>query len=496
MKQVKKKKRIRLWAAIVLVVVIVAGEIVYRTGKGAGEGPQTVTFGKPDTAGMGKKNVENTNRVYPAVTTADNMSRVAIVQSDRADAQDIEDRVIDELVRQAVDLAGGLRGIVRDGDTVVLKPNLVVMKENNKPDSPPLPVEVNGVTTDWRVTRAVVKLVRRLNPSGKVYVMECTAMDRTRKVMDHFGYVPQYIRGVDEFIALEEAGGKWQDTASGNLVKVVLTNGFLHKEYYLNKIYFEADVLISLPTLKNHSSAVMTGSLKNVGIGATPPNIYGMASDNILKFTMVNHFSDDLHKWIRDYNLCRKINFVVMDGLQGLQNGPTHNDGPLSNDQMNMRLILAGKDPVAVDTVEALVANWDPTSINYLKYLDKDRFGNTDVRKITVVGKRVDEVRKTFDGMNPMAGGRKVFDFVPPEINQMTASMRDGDLRISLNVDKKAVKAEVLVDGKLLEPVAVDNFTNIVYRKPQLAGGNHLLLIRVYDQYLNQSEAQATLQAE
>ena len=32
----------------------------------------------------------------------------------------------------------------------------------------PIPAEVNGITTDWRVTKAVVELVREINPNGTV----------------------------------------------------------------------------------------------------------------------------------------------------------------------------------------------------------------------------------------------------------------------------------------------------------------------------------------
>ena len=40
-----------------------------------------------------------------------------------------------------------------------------------------------------------------------------------------------------------------------------------------------------------------------------------------------------------------------------------------------MRLILAGRDAVAVDTVEALIMNWDPQSVKYLVFLNKSGLG-------------------------------------------------------------------------------------------------------------------------
>jgi len=48
-------------------------------------------------------------------------------------------------------------------DEVILKPNLVGLPETWLDEF----TEVNGKTTDWRVTRAVAMLVREINPDGK-----------------------------------------------------------------------------------------------------------------------------------------------------------------------------------------------------------------------------------------------------------------------------------------------------------------------------------------
>jgi uncharacterized protein (DUF362 family) len=91
---------------------------------------------------------------------------------------------------------------------------------------------------------------------------------------------------------------------------------------------------------------------------------------------------------------------VVMDGLQGLQNGPASvwSGTDYATDKMNMRLILAGKNAVAVDTIEALVMKCDPTKVPHLTKLEADGFGTTDVAKITVVGQQVSDVAKPFAG--------------------------------------------------------------------------------------------------
>jgi hypothetical protein len=72
--------------------------------------------------------------------------------------------------------------------------------------------------------------------------------------------------------------------------------------------------------------------------------------------------------------------------------------GNYANDKMNMRLILASKNAVALDTVESLVMKCDPTKVPSLTKLDALGFGTTDIGRINVVGKQISEVEKPFAG--------------------------------------------------------------------------------------------------
>jgi len=426
--------------------------------------------------------------------TVSGSSTVAIVQSSVGKAEDIQSDQIKTLVSQAVELAGGFKDLIKNGSTVVIKPNLVTMNDYCLPgwNGRELDKEVNGTTTDWRVAKAVVELVREYNPTGKVYIMEGSS-GNTKMFMEHFNYTPQYIPGVDEFIAIEEDSGSWHDLKSEGVVKVDLPNGLLHKEYYLNKKYKEADVLISLPCLKNHWNAAVTGGIKNVGIGATPGNIYGIDPYNPGRNNMVNHDTIDLHKWIHDFFLCRPVDFVIMDGLQGIQNGPTpcyeiSRTDVLSKDQMNMRLIIAGRDPVAVDTVESLIMNWDPQSVGYLKFLCESGAGNLETSKITVLGKQVDEIRKDFAGVIPAAGGAKVIDQKAPKTVVKEYSVEKGILTMSLNTDSDTSKVEVYVNDKMVSPVITGGFENCKVDISNTAIGNHRVKIWTFDKFLNRSE--------
>ena len=429
----------------------------------------------------------------------DKNSIVGISQSGKANATDLTFDDIKELVREAVELAGGLESIVKDGDTVVLKPNLVTKDDYCLPGwrGRPLAPEANGNCTDWRVTKAVAQLVRELNPSGKIYIMEGSAND-TLEVFEHLKYTKENIPEVDEILAIELDSGDWQDKDSDSLVKVDYANGLLHKEYYLNKKIYEADVFICLPTLKNHWDAVVTGSVKNIAIGSTPANIYGNNKDSTGRNNMVDHSKPEYHKWMADYYTCRPADFTITDGLQGLQNGPTPcydqaGVAKLEDAQKNMRCIMASKDALAIDITQTNIINWDIESVKYLQYLiNAGNVGNGDTKNITVLGVKVDDIRSDFAGVIPSTGGRTLRKKTPPVLAIESASFEGQDLKLKLNISDDTDKLDIYIDGSYAGSVS-ENMRDITFDASNFSGGTRNITVYSYDKYMNHAEANVTV---
>lgn len=408
---------------------------------------------------------------------------VTIAKSKEAQAVDITEEEIEKMVRSA---ASDLSTVVKNGQTVLLKPNLVQMIVDSTGER--LEEEVNGITTDWRVAKAVVKMIRELNPDGRVYMMEGSATGPTRDVMEYFHYTSEYMEGIDGFICLEEDCGAWQDFDAPEVVKVDLPQGLLHKTYYFNRIFYEADVVISIPVLKTSSGVVVTGGIKNVSIGTPPGNLYGKSPNNPSKSKMVSHKISDgeLDKWIYDYYTARPVDYVIVDGLQGFQSGPV----PMSHerketDKMNMGIIMAGKDPVAVDTVCALMTGWDPQSVGYLN-LFRENKNNKENEEIRVKGAFVDELRKKFTIKKPELGGTAIDSAKGPELMAEAAQVGN-TLKITYRTDENASKIEVFVDDtfQYLSEAAAEGI--ILLDLPDLSLNYHKIKIIVYDRFLNKT---------
>jgi len=320
---------------------------------------------------------------------------VALLQSSKAQAADLTTSDVAELVTSSVSQAGGL-DFIHDGQTVVLKPNLVTFYEDDGEHT--AEATTNGVATDWRVVKAVADLVRAKNPTGKILVMEGSHV-LTMAVYPVLGYTSDnFGTSVDEFVGIE--GTSCSDPSTTDLEQRVTPSG---KQYWVNKRYMAADVLIAIPTLATDAAAGVGGAVESMGLGGTPAGQYSSGTNSVdCTRTKIDQSTPEvLGEFISDYYSLRPADFVVVDGLQGLQHGPL----PAWDDSgtydyassiMNMRVILAGKNAVAVDTIASQVMKCDGTKVPFLTKLQGAGLGTTDPSKITLLGKMVSEVARPF----------------------------------------------------------------------------------------------------
>lgn len=445
-------------------------------------------------------------------------SDVALVRSSREDVFDITDEEIRSMVREAVELAGGMESVVENGDSVVLKPNIAGGFDGSMESMALMDLEAgifgnplgkgdfNGIATDYRVVRAVAELVREVNPDGRVYVIEGSPMF-TAQNMALLGYTHEDIPGIDEFVILDDVG-RDMSMSEEEMVAVDLEdkgmydfeNSLTHTNglYYVEKTYYNADVLISLPCLKNHRMASVTGAIKNVGIGGTPMGVYCDPAMGLSRMGIDHGLDRDdntqLHRWIHDYYMVKPVDFVVTDGLQGLQYGPLAEGSPnLETAQMNSRVILAGKDAVAVDTIQALIVGVDPEKVDHIRYVADEELGIMDISRVNVLGNaRVSDVkgRKPFLFPEPpfsqhtAPAGTVYDDYEAPALEVANVNIAGGVLTADITTSRDTVKVEMYINGNLVK-VFNGNFDAIEYEPAGNEEGT--LEFRAYDRFLNAS---------
>src|SRR5262249_52398941 len=113
------------------------------------------------------------------------------------------------------------------------------------------------------------------------------------------------------------------------------------KGFGMAKTWLEADAFITLPVLKTHATTVFTGSLKNQW-GCIP------RYDRILLHKY-------LHELIAAINKIRPVTLALMDGLVGMQGR-----GPINGYPINLNVLLASRDPVALDASAMRLIGLEP----------------------------------------------------------------------------------------------------------------------------------------
>ena len=304
---------------------------------------------------------------------------------------------------------------------------------------------------------------------------------------DHIGEDPAKYE--EELVAIDLGDKKlFQEERS-----LAHTNGL----YFMDKVYYSADVVIDLPVLKNHMNAGFSGAIKNVAIGVAPVRIYGNGGMLDLNRMAINHGWNTLNRWIHDFYLVKPVNFVVTDGLQGTSYGPVAmGASSLEEAQENMRLILAGKDALAVDTIHAYLVGVDPQKVDYVNYLSKEGIGITDPAKINVLGNAtVGDSKKKFklagfplSLMSPEPARVQYSDFTVPQVSAENGQIVDNTLTLTLKSDKDLIKLDVYLDGKFAGSVEKSGRSIDVSYSDDGMGTASQIFVRVYDQYLNSAD--------
>jgi uncharacterized protein (DUF362 family) len=258
-------------------------------------------------------------------------------------------------VRQAVDLVGGLAGVVRSGDLVIIKPNVLA------PSAPD-----DGALTHPSVCRAIADLVRERGARPVIAESSAVGVD-TEKAFASVGYD-----------VLRDLGYEVIDLKKEAPAKITVDEPLVMEAFATWQIVRDADVIISVPVLKTHDQAEMTLSLKN---------LKGLEADKDKK---------ELHrrgifKGVADLASALKPALTVIDGIVG-QEGL----GPLYGVPIRLGLLLASRDLVAADAVASVIAGFEPEEVGTTFYAAQKGLGTMDLAQIEVVGEPIESVQRRF----------------------------------------------------------------------------------------------------
>jgi len=237
---------------------------------------------------------------------------------------------------------------------VLIKPNYI----NSRHPS-------TGITTDSRVIEGIVKFLKK-RKIKEIVIGEGSGWGDTFQAFK--------VAGVDA--VAERWNVKLIDLNKDKFVEVHPPNPLSLKKVRVAKTALKSTI-ISVPKLKPHREAVVTLSLKNM-MGA-------LASKGIM------HMGLSLSKNIVDLASVLKPSIAVIDGIIASEGDE------LGGNPIEMNLVIAGTDPVAVDTVGTAVMGIEPTEVKHLVLAEKKGLGTSNLNKITILGENIKKVKRKFN---------------------------------------------------------------------------------------------------
>lgn len=262
-----------------------------------------------------------------------------------------------EAVKKSLDLIGGIKDIIQPGHLVLINPSWV---------APPVEREAGCITLP-EVTRAVADIVKAAGARPVIAESSAVGVD-TEKVIQSSGYRDLQEMGY-EVVNLK---------ATKATVDLPVENGKIFDQVECWELAKTADVIISVPKLKTHDQTEMTCAIKK---------LKGLLTDKGKK----GMHQEGLFDGVIDLLSAVKPRLAIVDAIV-CQEGV----GPVFGKPVEMNLVLAGKDVVAVDAVCARLIGYDPEETLLTKNAAARGLGVMDAASIDIVGEPLEGVKRRF----------------------------------------------------------------------------------------------------
>ncbi len=262
--------------------------------------------------------------------------------------EEYDEEKIYTLLKQGLELLGGLGSLIPDNAKILLKPNLLKKAEVEK-----------AVITHPVVVGAFARILRECGYENIVLADSCG-----------HGTTQAVIRGTGMDTYLDKYQIPAIDYSEG--VKTAYPQGVQAKEFVLPRELLEQDCVISLSKMKTHALERITGAVKN-----SYGFVYGFHK---AKGHTQYPSADSFARMLIDLNKCVAPRFYVMDGIMAMEG-----NGPGSGDPIPMNVILMSTDPVALDSVFSRLIYLKPEMVPTNYHGEKMGLGTWKEENITLL---------------------------------------------------------------------------------------------------------------
>jgi uncharacterized protein (DUF362 family) len=245
-----------------------------------------------------------------------------------------------QIVRKAVESAGGMSRFVSKGDRVLLKVNCAFARS-----------AWMGATTSPEVTAEVVKLC--LSAGAKSVRVTDFPINDPKNCFYRSEIGP----------AVKAAGGEILLPSPDDFKIVRVSNGVIGNwEVFYTPLAW-CDKIIGIPTVKSHNLSLASLGMKNW---------YGFIGGSR------NRFHQNIHEVIAELGAFITPTLMILDGTRILmRNGPT---GGSADDVKEGNVVAVSNDQVAIDAFGSELLGLEKTAVPYLALAEKMSVGKSSYR--------------------------------------------------------------------------------------------------------------------
>ncbi len=277
---------------------------------------------------------------------------MSIVIIQECETYDIE-RVIDK-INSGMESLGGWERILSRGMTVLIKVNLIGPKTSE-----------TAAITHSEFVRALTRIL--IGKGCKVWIGDSSG-GAIAGIAPTAGSLE--VSGLAK-VAKEE-GAEIKNFDKEGVIKVEKKDCSLG-DMYLAKPLFDADIVINLPKLKTHTSAIYTGAVKNL-FGCVPglrKAAYHKAAPNPKDFGNI----------LADINEAVVPVLHIMDGITAMEG-----EGPTAGNVYLSKKIIMSTDPLALDTAAMDMIGLDIEAVPVYDAARERGLGEWKLENIEVTG--------------------------------------------------------------------------------------------------------------
>jgi uncharacterized protein (DUF362 family)/Pyruvate/2-oxoacid:ferredoxin oxidoreductase delta subunit len=293
------------------------------------------------------KGIIGINVTHPGDIHMIQKSRVALVACPSYD-----DDVVYAAIKRGLDLIGGIETIVKSGEKIVLKPNVLIGSAPEK-----------CVCTHPAILKAAGKIMREAGAA-----VSCGDSPA-------FGSTTMGMRMAGLKQAADDTGIPVADFSKG--ITVSHAKGLLIKRFTIAEAVWEADGLVSLPKFKAHGLTRITGAVKNQ-FGCIP---------GLLKNQQHARLADpyDFGTALVDLNMVIKPRLYIMDAVMAMEG-----NGPQSGTPRKLGVIIISTDPIAADATACRIIDLNPEYVPTMEPGEKAGLGTYHFENIEILGDRLE----------------------------------------------------------------------------------------------------------